>query len=121
MKAKNLSDCPVCSNRLTITSYQCGKCGTRIEGVFEQDKFASLSQENKDFIELFVKKRGSIKEIERELGISYPTVRNKLDEAIKALGHEVDVSNTRVEILQMLDNGEISSQEAKKLLEQLSE
>jgi len=121
MKVKNLCDCPVCDSKLVITSYQCGKCGTKIEGRFKQDKFASLSQDDKDFIELFVKKRGSIKEIEKEMGISYPTVRNKLDSVISALGHKVESRNSRVEILQMLDKGEISSEEAQKMLSEINE
>lgn len=118
---KNLYGCPVCDHELTIKSYQCKHCGTKIEGDFKLDKFSRLSQEEKDFIELFVMKRGSIKDIEKELGISYPTVRNKLDEVIAALGYKVETSNSRVEILQMLDNGEISMEEAQKLLEQIRE
>lgn len=121
MRKKQLTDCPVCDNQLTITSYQCRRCGTKIEGQFEQDKFSRLSQEEKDFIELFVRKRGSIKEIEKELGISYPTVRNKLDEVIAALGHKVEKTNTRIEILNMLDAGEITSDEAQRLLKQIDD
>ncbi|MGB4373682.1 MAG: DUF2089 family protein, partial [Halanaerobiales bacterium] len=69
--------------------------------------------------------RGNIKEVERELGISYPTVRNKLDEIIKALGYSVDTSpedsigERRKEILTMLEKGEISSQDAIKMLKNL--
>lgn len=121
MKKKSLCECPVCSNNLMITRYECKKCGTKIEGNFTNDKFSSLSDENKDFIELFVKKRGSIKEIEKELGVSYPTVRNMLDNVISALGHKVEKNNSKIEILQMLDAGEISSKEAKTLLDQLKD
>lgn len=119
MKRENLCDCPVCQNKLTVTSYQCGKCGTKIEGSFKLDKFASLSQDEKDFIELFVMKRGSIKEIERELGISYPTVRNKLDGVISALGHKIDRNTSRIEVLKLLDEGQITSEEATKMLDEL--
>lgn len=119
MTNKNLSNCPVCNDKLKISSYVCDHCGIKIEGAFKQDKFASLSQEDKDFIELFVKKRGSIKEIEKELGISYPTVRNRLDQVIANLGHRVDPSNSRMEVLQMLDKGEITSDQARDMLAQI--
>lgn len=121
MKNKSLYECPVCEHELTVKVYQCNHCGTKIEGEFEIDKFSRLSKEEKDFIELFVMKRGSIKEIEKELGISYPTVRNKLDNVISALGYKVEASNSKYEILQMLDKGEISSEEAQKLLQSVNE
>lgn len=120
MTKKNLSDCPVCSHELTITSYECKKCKTKIEGEFKVDKFSTLSDKQKDFVELFVMKRGSIKEIEKALGISYPTVRNMLDDAIASLGHEVDRYDSRMEILTRLDKGELTSEEATKLLDDLN-
>lgn len=115
----NLSNCPVCDGTLTITKYHCDKCNTEISGNFKQDRFSKLSEEQINFIELFVLKRGSIKEIEKELNISYPTVRNKLDEVIKALGHKVEKDTSRIDILTMLNNGEITSEEAEDLLSQL--
>ena len=63
--------------------------------------------------------RGSIKEIEKVLGVSYPTVRNQLDNVIKALGHAVNTETSRVEILKLLDDGEISAEEAKEMLNNL--
>lgn len=119
MKKENLCDCPLCQSKLSITRYECRKCGTKIEGNFVQDKFSSLSDEEKEFIELFVMKRGSIKEIEKELGISYPTVRNKLDQVIAALGHKVEKDNSKMEILKMLNEGHISTDEATRMLEDL--
>lgn len=115
----NLSNCPVCDGALTITKYNCEKCDTEITGRFKPDRFSKLSEDQINFIELFVLKRGSIKEIEKELNISYPTVRNKLDEVIKALGHKVEKDTSRIDILNMLNNGEISSEEAEELLAQL--
>lgn len=116
---QNLSNCPICDNGLTITSYKCNHCNTEIKGKFNQNNFSTLTQEQRDFIEIFVLKRGSIKDIEKELGISYPTVRNKLDNVIAALGHKIDKNTSKVEILNMLDNGEISSEEATKMLSEL--
>jgi len=84
-----------------------------------------LSQESLEFIEIFVKNRGNIKEMERELGISYPTVRSRLNDVITELGYEVDeennseVSDKRKEILQRLDAGEIGASEAAEILSKL--
>ncbi|MDO5726079.1 MAG: DUF2089 domain-containing protein [Tissierellia bacterium] len=119
--SRNLCNCPVCERALVITSYKCPKCHTKIEGEFHIDKFSRLSVEDKNFIEIFVRKRGSIKEIEKELGISYPTVRNKLDNVIAALGHKVEKDTSRIEILSLLDAGEISTEEATKMLNDLNE
>lgn len=115
----NLSKCPVCDNELLITKYKCKQCNTEITGSFTQNIFSKLSDEQRNFIEIFVLKRGSIKEIEKELGISYPTVRNKLDDVISALGHKIDTNTSKIEILNMLDKGEITSEEATKMLSEL--
>lgn len=120
MVKTNLSNCPVCDRDLVIREYECLKCHTTIRGHFRQDKFSKLTQEQKDFIEIFVMKRGSIKEIEKELGISYPTVRNKLDQVINALGHEVESDQSRIEILNMLNEGQISPEEAAEMIENLN-
>lgn len=116
---ENLSNCPVCGNKLKIVKYTCDNCQTEISGNFSQDNFTKLTQEQKNFMETFILKRGSIKEIEKELGVSYPTVRSKLDDLINALGHRVESNTSKIEILEMLNNGEISSEEATRLLSQL--
>lgn len=82
-----LTNCPVCSNSLKIIKLECNHCQTTIENEFEVSKLAALGQEQLYFIEIFLKCRGNIKEVEKELGISYPTVRGKLDEIISALGY----------------------------------
>lgn len=116
---KKLFECPCCSKELIIKEYECPKCKVNIRGSFAQDKFSKLSEEDRDFIEIFVMKRGNFKEIEKVLDISYPTVRNKLDKVIEALGHQVDASIDRLEILKLLDEGEITSEEATAMLEDL--
>lgn len=107
---------PCLWRRINYKRTFCNGCGTTIRGEFEEDKFSKLTAEEKDFIEVFVMKRGSIKEIEKELGISYPTVRNKLDSVIKSLGHEVGVKEARIDILNRLNEGEITPEEATELL-----
>ncbi|MFO7814433.1 MAG: DUF2089 domain-containing protein [Halanaerobiales bacterium] len=113
-----VGNCPVCGDDMIITSLKCPSCETTISGKFKLDKFSKLKKEHLEFIEVFVKSRGNIKEVERELGISYPTVRNKLDEVIHALGHDIDQSpddemaEKRKEVLKRLENGDISAAEA---------
>jgi len=75
MAYKILSRCPVCNSKLKVVKLKCDNCGTVIENEFELSKFAYLSAEELNFIEVFLKCRGSIKDVEKELGISYPTVR----------------------------------------------
>lgn len=128
-KWKMPTRCPVCSGELTVTRLKCRHCDTAIEGHFEASKFSQLSKEHLDFVEIFLKSRGNIKEVERELGISYPTVRSRLDAVLEALGYRVEpaaVEETnrakqakRKEILDQLNRGEISSEEAVKLLKSL--
>ncbi|MCK9152358.1 DUF2089 domain-containing protein [Methanobacterium alcaliphilum] len=117
MKREVLGNCPICQNETKITEIYCKKCETTIKGEFELCKFCRLTKEQQYFVEVFIKNRGNIKEIEKELGISYPTVRNKLDDVIFALGHKVDkTSINQKEVLEKLSNGEISKDEALKLL-----
>jgi hypothetical protein len=115
-----IKKCPVCSNRLKVTVLHCSRCNTRFEGDFHLDKFSYLTQEQKNFIEVFLKCRGNIKEVEKELNISYPTVRGRLDDVIQSLGYTVTGESrqqkSRKEILEMLSNGEITYEEAMSLL-----
>lgn len=116
-----LNKCPVCQGDLHTIKYKCSSCHTEIQGDFKGSKFCSLSEDHLDFIEVFVMNRGSIKEIEKVLGLSYPSVRAKLDEVIQALGHTIDAEKSRLEILKMLDDGMITAAQATKLLEELED
>jgi len=119
MKREMLGKCPVCGEELHVTKLSCSNCHTTIEGTFSACKFCKLSKEQKYFLEVFIKNRGNIKEIEKELGISYPTVRNKLEDIIETLGYKPKYNKPKVnqkEILEKLNRGEITSDEAIKLL-----
>jgi hypothetical protein len=119
MRKEVLGKCPVCGEELKVTRLSCNHCYTNIEGDFSLCKFCKLSDEQKNFVEVFIKNRGNIKEIEKELGISYPTVRNKLEDVILALGYSSKYTEPKVdkkEVLEKLSKGEISSEEAIKLL-----
>ncbi|MCE2439410.1 MAG: DUF2089 domain-containing protein [Candidatus Latescibacteria bacterium] len=124
---KVLESCPTCGGELTISGLQCHACHTRIESQYSTCPFCRLQQQSLDFIEIFVKSRGNIKEMERELGISYPTVRNRLNAVISELGYEVGAQPSsqdergeeRGEILKQLNDGKISAADAAELIRQL--
>jgi len=116
-----IGQCPVCDGKLEVTKLHCRSCGTSIEGRFDLGMFHALSKEQLQFAEVFIRNRGNIKDVEKELGISYPTVRNRLEALIRALGYEVPeepkmAPDRRKEILARLERGEIDSEEAIRLL-----
>ncbi len=81
-----IATCPICSGELAVTRLHCRSCGTTLEGDFNVGRFARLSREQFALLESFLRSRGNLKEMERELGISYPTVRARVDALIRALG-----------------------------------
>lgn len=80
-----ISTCPVCQGELTITRLHCNTCGTALEGEFGVGRFGRLEREQLAFLESFLRSRGNLKEMERELGISYPTVRSRLEALLRAI------------------------------------
>jgi hypothetical protein len=122
-------DCPVCGEILHITRMECDHCGTAIEGHFMLHALSRLSMEHLDFLESFIRNRGVIKDIEVDLGISYPTVKSRLDDVITALGYPAadgrlrpsQVREERRVILEQLRTKEISSDEAARKLSLLGE
>lgn len=116
-----INKCPNCGGELSITSYRCNDCQTEIIGQFEMDKFQRLDEEDKEFIELFLIKRGSIKDVGEELSISYPTVRNRIDKIVGKLGRKIDKKESRLDILNLLDKGEITADQARELLKEIKD
>jgi len=118
-------DCPVCGGELFVTSLSCRECDTVIQGRFMTGPFASLSADQLMFLEVFVKNEGKITHMEKDLGLSYPTIRNRLHEIIRALGYEpgkeevvVLSEEDRRKILEDLNEGRINSEEAMRMLSQ---
>jgi hypothetical protein len=117
-----VAKCPICSAQLKVVRLECDSCGTRMEGSFSLGRFHALSPEQLEFLETFIRARGNFKDIERELGISYPTVRSRLDAMIRALGFPSQAepdreSERRKEILRELAEGRIAADDAANLLE----
>ena len=131
-----ISTCPVCSGELTIARLHCRTCGTSLEGEFGVGRFGRLNVEQLALLESFLRARGNLKEMERELGISYPTVRGRLDALVRALGlsdgaepatDEIadepadtgDATDARRLILERLARREIAADEAAAALRDL--
>ncbi len=114
--------CPVTGGPLLVTRLECEESGIKIEGRFTPNEFAVLPEENLEFLRLYVKVRGNLKEVERILGVSYPTVRLRFEKLLLALGYEVgpDPAEERSTILDLLERGEIDAEEASKRLQSLT-
>lgn len=120
------NECPVCGGELIVTHLACNECDTRIEGRFYSGTFSQLSAEQLHFVELFVRNEGKITRMEQDLELSYPTIRNRLHDVIRAMGYEpgedefAGLSDAeRKQILDNLDNGEIDYEEALRLIEDM--
>lgn len=134
-----ISTCPVCEGELAITRLHCRTCGTALEGEFGVGRFGRLSREQLTLLESFLRSRGNLKDLERELGISYPTVRGRIEALLRALGLadgdeaapeeplEADAPNSssddeadeRHAILDRLSRREISAEDAAEALRAL--
>ena len=132
-----ISTCPVCEGELLITRLHCRSCGTALEGEFGVGRFGRLTREQLSLLESFLRSRGNLKEMERELGISYPTVRGRVDALVRSLGladgdaelvddeqfaeaaPETDAAAERRAILERLARREIGAEEAAASLREL--
>lgn len=113
--------CPVTGEPLEVTRLECPASGITIEGRFQPNEFAALPEEQLEFLRLFVKVRGNLKEVERILGLSYPTIRLRFETLLRTLGYEgfEETRNDRSEILEQLEQGEITPEEATRQLQTL--
>ncbi len=80
-------NCPSCQSVLKVRCLVCESCGTEVSGLYPLPVLARLSTEEQDFILRFVKSSGSLKDMAKQLGLSYPTVRNLLDDIIEKINH----------------------------------
>jgi len=115
-------NCPGCGGQLEATRLSCSACGITIEGRFATSPFARLSAEQQQFVSTFLAARGNIKLVERQLGISYPTVRNRLRAVQQALGlsdlaEEDERREDVLGLLKRVESGELSVDDAVDSLE----
>lgn len=119
------TQCPLTGGPVIVTRFYCPDSGITIEGEFSITlPFAQLSPEQLRFVEIFVRCEGKLNRMEDELGISYPTIRTRLHEVIRTLGHEPrreeaepSAPTERKKVLQDLDSGKVSFEEAMRLLQ----
>lgn len=117
--------CPVSGEPLEVTRLHCPQSGVTIEGRFQPNEFALLPAENLEFLRLFVKVRGNLKEVERIMGLSYPTIRQRFETLVSVLGYEAapewrsERRQKRSEILERLERGEVSAEDAARELQML--
>jgi len=131
MQREVISNCPVCDSQLTVTRLHCTTCGTTIEGEFSVGRFSRLNRDQYALLESFLRSRGNLRELERELGVSYPTVRNRVEALLRALdladGAPMPIEpipapaaavdpETRRRILERLSRHELSAEQAAAAL-----
>lgn len=111
-------DCPVCGDRLALTRLTCEECGTELAGRFEACEFCSLSSEDRQLLRIFLVSRGNMKDLERHLGVSYPTARARFDALLGRLDLERPPApaSSRLDLLESLASGEIDVDEALRRL-----
>lgn len=114
-----LTTCPICASELSVTRLHCAACNTTIESQFGLGPLGRLSRDQLRFVELLVKNRGNINQVASDLGVSYTTARTRMDEIVVAIGYtppQEDASAERRDVLKRLETGEISAEEALRLL-----
>jgi len=131
-----IANCPVCSGELAVTRLRCGTCATTIEGEFGVGRYARLTREQVVVLESFLRSRGNLRDMERELGISYPTVRARVEALVRSLGFgprdeaepaaqasvtpsAEEVAAARRDILERLASHELSADEAAEAIRAL--
>jgi len=120
------TQCPLCGGEITVTRLYCPACDVTLEGRFAVGRFMQLTPEQLNFVETFVRCEGKLTRMEGELGLSYPTIRSRLHEVIRALGYEPGKEepqapkvsdDERRRVLEDLDMGRITPEKAMSLLQ----
>jgi hypothetical protein len=123
---KSIEKCPICANDLVVTKLYCDHCGTTLSGQFgsPSSAFSKLTDEQTSFLLTFIRCEGKFNRMEEELGISYPTLKNRFNDILAAMGFEDESADLpeglsadeRMNILRKLDSGELKPEEAEVLL-----
>ena len=117
------TECPICHHDLLVSRMVCRNCGTALEGRFTLGRLFQLTPDQRHFVEIFIRCEGKLNRVQEELGLSYPTVRSRLEEVIRAMGYEVGereetLDQRRQEVLEQLARNEISAEEALRLMQE---
>jgi hypothetical protein len=107
----------VCGQRLALTRLSCEECGTELSGRFDACDFCALTADDRDLLRVFLVSRGNLKEVERHLGVSYPTARLRFDAVLARLGlGQPAPPSPSTGTLEALAAGEIDVDEALRRL-----
>jgi hypothetical protein len=114
------NECPYCGQAMAVTQMSCGPCQVSIGAEFPMSRLADLPVEHQRFIEMFVLAGGNLKEIAEQVGVSYPTVRSRLDKVIEMLRGAI-AKTQRVEgnLLDAVEPGKTSAAEAARLIKRI--
>lgn len=112
------ANCPVCDARLSITRLGCASCGTELSGRFETCPYCALGSQDRRILQTFLVSRGNMKDLARELGVSYPTARARFAELLITLGLEdaAPAAGSPLDILSRLATGDIDVEQAEAQL-----
>ena len=111
------NECPYCGTPMTVTKMTCHQCSVGVEGPFPSPRLGSLPVEHQRFIEMFILASGSLKEIAERTGVSYPTVRSRLDKVIQSLRGEIGkTQKVKGTILDAVGEGKLSAEKAAGLI-----
>ena len=117
-----LTRCPICEGELLATRLTCVNCHGTVEGHFELGGLLRLNREQGQFVEILVKNRGNINKVADELGVSYTTARNRMDDIVAALGYHAPASPgpsaERLDVLARLERGDLSPEAALEMLKE---
>ncbi|MCD4778977.1 MAG: DUF2089 domain-containing protein [Candidatus Omnitrophica bacterium] len=115
-----LNECPICQNNLNVKKLSCSHCQVDFEGEFYTSPLMALSQDHQQFIELFVLSSGSLKEMAQIMGVTYPTVRSRLDRVIDRLKDELkERDDFKNQILEKVAQGSITAEKAADIIKNL--
>ena len=114
------NECPYCGAAMAITQMTCGPCRVSVQASFPMSRLAGLPVEHQRFIEMFVLAGGNLKEIAEQVGVSYPTIRSRLDKVIEALRGEISkTQRVRGSVLDAVEPGKTTAEDAARLIKRI--
>ncbi|MBN1411824.1 MAG: DUF2089 domain-containing protein [Spirochaetales bacterium] len=109
------TSCPSCGATMRIVKLECPVCATEVTGFFTPCPVCQLEAGMRSLFDVFLKARGNLKDVQKSLGISYPTVLKRIEEMFASLGKGSELPDARV-VLEKLKNKEITVEQAEKML-----
>ncbi len=109
--------CPSCGGSLVVTRLECPGCGAEVTGAFEPCRVCSLPPDGRELFDIFLLSRGNLRDVQRALGVSYPTARQRMEEVFLLLERPPRGPDP-MKVLARLRSGEIDVDTAERLLQE---